>query len=250
MLHNADVSQVQGPLRVAGLDGEPLSLAVRTRRRAVRSLVDLLAEVRYPGVIAGSWAHADFHLLASGESLSDLDLAWLGSSETERRRMTDRISGAGWTGKISIHPAHSFEQLSLDVQKIFIIGEHLINVRLHPGPLGHDLSLAKTALLLARQSIDERYASVAERRRGVYRDALSVKLGVTESFEDPAALVTATGGYRVGGRRVFEWFELEEEPGAFDAYRRLLASTVDNSSWLYSRVLAKLASVSGIPRNS
>lgn len=177
MLHNADVSQVQGPLRVAGLDGEPLSLAVRTRRRAVRSLVDLLAEVRYPGVIAGSWAHADFHLLASGESLSDLDLAWLGSSETERRRMTDRISGAGWTGKISIHPAHSFEQLSLDVQKIFIIGEHLINVRLHPGPLGHDLSLAKTALLLARQSIDERYASVAERRRGVYRDALSVKLG-------------------------------------------------------------------------
>jgi hypothetical protein len=239
-----DLSQFQCPLKVAGLDGEALALAVRTRTAAVRRLVKLLAQVRYPGVIAGSWAHADFHLLASGESLSDLDLVWLGSSETERCGMIDRISCAGWTGKISIHPTHSFERLSLDIQRVFIIGEHLINVRLHPGPLGHDLSLAKTALLLARQSINERYASVAARRREVYLDALRVKLGVTQSLKDRAALVTATGNYRVGDRRPAEWFELAGEPGAFDEYRELFASTVDTTSWLYSRVLAKLASVS------
>ena len=243
LLPDAALRRFRRPLRVAGLAGEPLSVAVRTRSAAVSRLVRVLADVHYGGVIAGSWAHTDFHLLASGESFSDLDLVWPGSSETDRRGMTERISRAGWEGKISIHPGYSFARVSLDVQRIFTIGEHLITVRLHPGPRSHDLSLAKTALLLARQSIHERYVSVAARQNGVYRDALSVKLGVTESLTDPAALIAAAGEYRIGGRRAAEWLEREQEPGVFDEYRRLFAGAVDNSSWIYSRMLAKLSAV-------
>jgi hypothetical protein len=134
----------------------------------------LLAARRLGAELRGSWRWGDFHLdERSGRSCSDLDL--LG-----RRPPIERhVATPSGRLRVAVHAVDYEPMISIRVSCSFAL-VNLASARLTPGV--DPYILAKCQLMLARESVDERYADVAVRIGGATgAGLLARKLGIDQA---------------------------------------------------------------------
>lgn len=199
--------------------------------------------------VRGSWKYGDFHLNQKGTSLSDLDLVIEDLSSEDRVALrTSLIAELPIRMNVSIHPKDSLLEMSLEESRILNVCEFVSKL----GTCSlRELSYAraKILLLLARQSISERYGDVAARLGTPQsQQALRVKLGQSSRFTIPDSVAIACSSGQVKAVELIEQCVVQQPTSSYLASLiKDLRSCTTIDSWLKQHLLGKLGIKEWLP---
>lgn len=210
----------------------------------VRQAVSTTSSVQ---CLRGSWVAGDFHLDRTGNrSFSDVDLAF-GSdssvSDAARQFISDALSQAGFPLRVSIHREEALARLTSQDARILKMAEFLVHTA--SVPRGSPLAaywLAKTSLLLLRETSNEGCGAIAERIGTAEAQlAFAVKLGEQTTFtaENARQLMEGSGN-DIAHEFLRRCVLVCPAPAYRDEVADRLRQCESFTPWLLDYVLAKL----------